>query len=252
MRPGEHERLTEREREYWWHVGRRHILRAVLDERLGDGGDNRILDVGCGAGGNLELLGQYGSVVGIDDAPASMAILRAATPRPPAIYGSAVNLPILSGTFDAIALLDVLEHIDDDTAVLRECHRVLRPGASLVISVPAYQWLWSGHDEALGHRRRYTKTGLTDLIARAGFRPRRVTYAVSFLFPLIAGYRVVERMSSRRQASSYVMVPRAVNALFVSVLWAEARLIRAGIVLPFGTSIVVAAVKPDRGHEPNG
>jgi SAM-dependent methyltransferase len=244
VREGEHARLAELERDYWWHVGRREILRLALDATLGGSKTScRILDVGCGAGGNIELLSRYGSVAAMDDSPAALSFVRSAG-HGAAIRGSVGTLPIRSAALDVIALLDVLEHTDDDASVLRECQRALKPGALLLLTVPAYQWLWSGHDEALGHRRRYSEAVLVARLAEAGFRLRTFSYAVCFLFPLIAGYRVLERLLSRRQKASYVLVPHWVNAIFVGLLRLEARLIGGGIRLPFGTSIIVAAVKP--------
>ena len=246
MRPEEHARLAKLEREYWWHVGRRDIVRAVLSRSVGNGGPHRLVDIGCGSGGNLELLREFGMVVAMDDAPAALSLVRQ-TGHALVVCGSAVHLPFDADSLDVIALLDVLEHIDDDRAVLAECHRVLKPGALLLMTVPAYQWLWSGHDEALGHRRRYRRSALAALVSRAGFDTRTISYAVSMLFPLIAGFRVLERLTSKRQQTSYVMVPDWLNRLFATSMKMEARAIAAGARLPFGTSIILAGLK--REHD---
>ena len=247
MRPEEHARLAKLEREYWWHVGRRDIVRAVLSRSVGNGAAHRLVDVGCGSGGNLQLLAEFGTVIAMDDAPAALSLVRE-TGHQHVVCGSAVHLPFDADSLDVIAMLDVLEHIDDDKAVLAECHRVLKPGALLLMTVPAYQWLWSGHDEALGHRRRYRRSALVKLVARAGFETRTVSYAVSALFPLIAGFRVLERLMSKRQQTSYVMVPGWLNTLFAASMKMEAKAIAAGARLPFGTSIIVAGLKPLRGN----
>lgn len=244
MKSGEHERMARLEREYWWHVGRRHIVRALLNRALPPAQARRVvLDVGCGTGGNLDLLGEYGSVVALDDSIVALAFaMRAGHPR--AVRGSASALPCREGSIDLITLLDVLEHLDDEAAVLAECKRALKPGGTLLMTVPAYQWLWSGHDEVLGHRRRYVAGRLRQVVAAAGFEVRHLSYAISLLFPMIAGYRVVERMLSRRQQTSYVAVDPSLNAVFIALLRIEAWLLGAGLRLPFGTSIVIAATTP--------
>jgi SAM-dependent methyltransferase len=251
MKPEEHARLATLEREYWWHVGRRHIVRAVLRKAVGNHAAHTLVDVGCGSGGNLELLAEFGTVIAMDDAPAALSLVRE-TGHARVVCGSAIHLPFDAGSLDVIALLDVLEHIEDDKTVLAECHRVLKPGAVLLMTVPAYQWLWSGHDEALGHKRRYRRSKLAALVAGAGFETRTISYAVSVLFPLIAGFRVLERVMSKRQQTSYVMVPPWLNALFASFMRAEAKAITSGVRLPFGTSIILAGVKQENHNRRAG
>src|SRR5262245_55093392 len=161
----EHERLAEFEEWYWWHRGRRTAV-----ERLVAGCAPRealILDVGCGTGATTLGLRRFGSVVGLDIGSRALEVARS---RGLAVArASAARLPARPATFDLVLALDVLEHLDDDVGAAREMLAALRPGGHLLATVPAYPFLWSRHDEALGHRRRYLRAQLVRTLERAGF-----------------------------------------------------------------------------------
>src|SRR5262245_40410553 len=163
--------LRELERTHWWFRGRRRILLAAL-ERAGVGaGARALLDVGCGAGTNLEFLAERfpgARAHGIDVERAPLRFCRADRGLPVA-QADAERLPFAAGAFDLVAALDALEHLADDAAGLREIHRVLRPGGALVATVPAFPWLWGSVDDLGHHRRRYRRGELSARVCAAGF-----------------------------------------------------------------------------------
>lgn len=244
----EYQRMYDLETTYWWHVGRIHVLRSLLDAWLPPGRGRRILDFGCGTGSALGLLTRYGSVTAADDSEIALDYARARTEGVTGVTFRHVategELPFPDGSFDLVTALDVLEHLDDDHAGLSELNRVLAPGGTLVVFVPAYRFLWSEHDEALGHRRRYVASDVHSRMNRAGFHVLKRSYTISFSFPLITGYRVFRGLfpSSGGTKTSYVMLPGPINRLFVAFLRLESALLRF-MNLPFGTSIAAVGRK---------
>lgn len=237
--------LRAREEAYWWHVGRRDIIDRSLERAFGPRGDLDILDVGCGTGRNLDVLRRWGRVVGVEPQGPGLDACRADGLGPERVaVGTATALPFPAERFDLVTAFDVLEHLDDDAAGLREMRRVLRPAGHIFVTVPAYRFLWSGHDEALGHRRRYVASELHATLNRAGFVVIRRSYAISTPLPAILAYRVVEglRPGTDGPAASYVDVPAWANKLLVGALRLEARWMQRAS-LPVGASIVALARK---------
>jgi SAM-dependent methyltransferase len=227
------------EETHWWYRERRRMIAALLaDIPLTE--PCRILDAGCGSGRNLELLAPFGTVTGVEPATLSVAAARARGVGR-VVQGSLDSLPLESDAFDLVVCLDVLEHVDDDLAALRELRRVAASGGRLLVTVPAHRWLWGTHDELSGHVRRYTRASLLSVAAAARWEPLRVTgFNASLLGPIAlarAGDRV--RGRRRRARSDLVRTPRWLDRLLGLVLGAEARLIGSGRSLPFGVSLVV-------------
>jgi SAM-dependent methyltransferase len=236
------ERFTfDVEERHWWYRGRRAVLEAVLDGiDLPIGGDARILDAGCGSGRNMVALARRGAVTGIELAEQSLAAARARD-LGPVVPGSLDEpLPFADGAFDLAVVLDVLEHVADDGAALRELARVLAPGGRLLVTVPQYGWLWGEHDVLAHHHRRYTRTSLLPRAADAGFEAERVTAFNTLLLAPIAAVRLVQRARHRAEpASDLGRTPRGpVNGVLERVLRAEAALIRRGHALPAGVSLL--------------
>ncbi len=245
MDAAEHERLAELEDSYWWHVGRRHLIRSLLRWHLPQVAEREIVDVGCGAGGNLDILGEFGRCRGVEPAgPGLIGCRERGLDEERVLEGFADALPLESESVDLITLLDVIEHLDDDGAALREAWRVLRPGGHLLITVPAYRFLWSVHDEALGHRRRYMASEIHRLFNSSGFVMVRRTYAITLPLPGIAGFRVAQGLipSLYKRGSSYIKLPKILNSLMVGVLRAETAAL-AKFDLPIGTSILALGRK---------
>lgn len=245
MKGDDHQDLVDMEANYWWHVGRRHLIRSLLDRALEPSSSPRILDVGCGAGGNLDLLASYGKVCGVEPAGPGLEGCRARGLGPDRVVeGTADALPFEAGQFDLVTTFDVLEHLDDDLAAMREISRVLRPGGLVFVTVPAYRFLWSVHDEALGHRRRYMASEVHRLLNAAGFTVERRTYAITMPLPAIAGFRVAQGLipTLYRRGASYVKLPGALNRLLIGALRLETLALNV-IDLPLGTSILALGRK---------
>lgn len=234
---------------YWWFVGRRRIMRGMLSALPAAGSDASILDVGCGTGGNHSLLSEFGAPVSCDISEHALSYCRKRGAKR-LVAGSAERLPLRDSSFHYAACLEVLEHLDDDRAGMRELFRVIRPGGYALVAVPAYQWLWSEHDEALHHRRRYSAQRLKDIAREAGFRVTRVTHCVTFLLPAIAVFRLGQRLvggfKRRSPRVAYLVPPRWLNQVFVSLLHLEACLL-GRLNLPLGVTIVCLLEKP---HSP--
>jgi len=217
---------AEKER-HGWYGGRRRVLAATLG-KMALPPDTRALDAGCGAGGNLALLASRFEAVGVDEDPEAVA---AAGPR--ACVGSVLDLPFEDGAFDLVCCLDVLEHVPDDVAALHELRRV---GSTLLVTAPAFPGLWSAHDAASGHVRRYTRGALLATARRAGWEPARVWAFNTVLLPLVAGYRLSDRLRTSPPRSDLERAPRVAGALVGGALRLEAELLRRGVRAPVGLS----------------
>jgi SAM-dependent methyltransferase len=238
----EHERLAHFEEWYWWHRGRQAIVQRLLARYAPPGA--RILDVGCGTGATTLGLCRSGAVLGLDVGRPALEIARGRGLD--VVQGSAARLPARPGAFDLVLALDVLEHLEDDVGAAREMREALRPGGLLVATVPAYPFLWSGHDEALGHRRRYLRRGLVEALEGAGFEALHCSYAMGSILPAAVAVRLGDRWLRRRPArreSGYVVVPAPLNALLAWITSAESRLLPR-LPLPFGLSLAAVARRP--------
>jgi SAM-dependent methyltransferase len=231
------------EESYWWFVGRRSMLERLLRRFARRGG--LALDVGCGSGRNFEILAPYAECVqGLDRSLTALGL--AAAHGLPTVCADGQALPVASASLDLVSALDVLEHLDEDQRALQEFHRVLRPGGLLLLTVPAYRFLWSEHDEALLHRRRYVASELHMKLTRAGFHLIKRTYAVFFMFFPILVYRLFRGLVPKNPfapMASHVLLPAPLNSFLILLLKFEAWLAGA-INWPWGTSIVALAQKP--------
>jgi SAM-dependent methyltransferase len=241
MKTEELERLASFEEWYWWHRARRSIVCRILQRYAPP--HARILDVGCGTGATTAALARFGSVRGLD---LGIAALRHAHAQGlPVARGSADHLPVGDATLDVVVALDVLEHLDDDRRALDEILRVLRPGGMLLATVPAYPFLWSSHDEALGHRRRYRRPELRARVAAAGFEITLCSYVMASILPVAIAVRLSQRFRRRQEQekSGYLIVPRLLNDLLSHVVGLGGYLVPI-MTLPFGLSVVTVARRP--------
>jgi len=230
------------EDKHWWFVGRRAILEGFLqticsrltthDSRL------TILDVGCGTGANLEMLAQFGSAEGVDVSDDALEFCRkkGLTVQ----KGLAETLPYADETFDITTALDVVEHLDDDIAGLKEMHRVTKSGGYSLIFVPAFMWLWGVQDDISNHRIRYTKKQIVERLENAGFRVERATYANFTFFAPILGGRTLMRLTGIKPESENNVNISALNGIFGRLFGAESIWLKR-FNFPFGVSIVVVA-----------
>ena len=228
---------AEEDREHWWFRGRLAVILAVLDRRL-PRRRLRLVELGCGSGGVLAALGRYGETIGVevDDVLRGIAVARGLNVLAGALPD---RLPVDPGSADVVLLLDVLEHLEADQAALEAARKLLAPGGLLVVTVPAYRWLWSAHDVVLGHRRRYTRAELRGLVTRAGFTLDRVTYFNTLLLPAIAAARLARRLEGRKGHD--LQRPRtALNSVLTRVFAAERHAV-SRVDLPFGGSVLLLA-----------
>jgi SAM-dependent methyltransferase len=223
---------------HWWYRGRRSVLEGVIDD-LRLPARARILDAGCGSGRNMVDLAHHGTVTGVELSETSVHLARERGAGE-VVEGSVLEMPFGADTFELAASLDVIEHLEDDLAALRELRRVVAPGGALLVTVPAYQWLWSGHDEINHHHRRYTRRSLLAVAEQAGWEPVRTTYFNSLLLPVAIVLRALDRLSSKTTESSLdLWVPPApLNWLLERPLAMEAALIGHRGRIPAGLSLL--------------
>lgn len=236
------------ERDHWWFAARRSIVLAQLESALEPRRTFRretlrILDIGCGAGGMLSFLSNWGEVAGVDASPEAVA-MAAATGVGDVRHGSLPgDIPFDPASFDVITLLDVLEHVDDDVMALEAVRRLLRPHGTLIMTVPAYRLLWSGHDVVNEHRRRYVRGELRHKLQEAGFTVDRLSYFNTLLFPPIALARFLGRLRRGTPTADTGRVPAPLNAMLRSIFGVERHLLGA-TNLPFGVSLLAVARAP--------
>jgi SAM-dependent methyltransferase len=239
--PYEYEIMHALELRHWWFRGRRRLLINLLRGVAGAGlKPLRILDYGCGTGGNTLAYGSFGQVVGIE---LDSAAVRLAHQRGGARYcrTSGTDLPFRDGSFDVVMASDVLEHIEHDGKAVWEISRVLRPGGSAILTVPAHGWLFSQHDTALQHFRRYSRLAVRDLFERNQLIIRRLSYWNAALFPLVCIRRLMgKRRRPGQPQSDTVLPPRLLNEALTGLLAVESAL-ASRIVLPWGVSLVAVA-----------
>lgn len=235
-----YDRMAAHDSSHWWYRARRDILADFL-ARVGNvHAGARILEIGCGTGHNLPMLARFGRVDAIEIDPAARAI---ASSRLGRAVGTA-PLPVLFGVeraaYDLIAVLDVVEHIEDDVGALAAMRGCLKPGGKILITVPAHRWMWSAHDVVNHHHRRYSKATLTRAIRAAGLEPAKLGYFNSLLFPLAAAARLAGRWTGRDDSDDSPP-PKPVNALFEGIFRFERHLV-GRVPMPPGVSILTLAV----------
>ncbi|HLJ03429.1 MAG TPA: class I SAM-dependent methyltransferase [Solirubrobacteraceae bacterium] len=228
---------------HWWYRGRRKVIRAELD-RLALPSDAQILDAGCGSGRTLEELVRYGTVFGIELDPEAAQAARARGAGE-VHEGRLEELPWPEATFDLITCLDVIEHTPDDRVTLRELRRVCKPGGHLLVTVPAYQALWSQHDEANHHFRRYNRRMLRAAATDAGWSVSRITSFNSLLLPPAAAVRLLQRWRSPSDYKPDLQLgPAWLNSVLERPLALEAALLARGRTLPAGLSLLAVLANP--------
>lgn len=246
MEPEEYGRMHRLERDHWWFRGKREAVAALL-RRAGAGppkpGD-RVVDVGCGTGAVLERFGAGAVAVGIDD---HVDALRYAKEKGATrlVLSDARALPFGTATVDRLFLLDVAEHVDEDARVFAEVRRVLKPAGLAVVHVPAHPWMWSPHDEAMHHVRRYTRAELAARIGAAGLAPAVLTYTFGGILLPAAVVRGMKRRGAGGERADFGVAPGWMNRALFGWQRLEAAWLARGS-LPLGLSLA-AVVRPARG-----
>lgn len=242
--------MYELENSYWWFIARRRLVQEWIAEALSKTAGSSealartVFDVGCGTGANGKMLEQFGQFYGTD---MSQEALRFCHERGLQRLARTwvEHLCFATDSFDVITALDMLEHVDDDMAGMKELFRVCKPGGFLLVTVPAYGFLWSEHDEALHHRRRYTASELRNKLSVAGFEIQRISYFITFLFFVVFAMRFWQnlRKSAVSPKTGLVVLPKFINQCLIWLLDLERVLVRL-FNFPLGVSIICLAQKP--------
>ena len=237
------------EESHWWYKGRRKIIASFVEEICRNFKDRRprILDVGCGTGANLMLLSQFGETEGVDVSPDALEFCRQRG-LDNVRLGEAEALPYEDGRFDLVTALDVVEHIDDDVAGLREFRRVLKPGGRILLFVPTFMFLWGVQDDVSHHRRRYRLPELRRVVEKAGFEVERTTYAnITFFAPILMVRKLMSLTGMRTDTENSINIS-AFNGIFGRIFGAESAVLRH-VNFPFGVSgLCVARLREDDAH----
>lgn len=233
-----YDRMAELDSRHWWYRARRDILSDLITRRFAPCANARILEIGCGTGHNLPMLGKFGRVDAVEIDATARAI---ASKR----LGHAVldsPLPELPGiadkSYDLIALLDVLEHVERDCEALTRIAGKLRPDGRILMTVPAHPWMWSAHDRVNHHVRRYTRKSLAAVVEAAGLKLDMLSYFNSLLFPLAALARIAGRLTGKEDSSDE-LPPAPVNFLFETIFRLERHAI-GRVPFPPGLSLIAS------------
>jgi SAM-dependent methyltransferase len=230
---------------HWWFVGRRAIVRDVLAGLRGSipSSEFRILDAGCGTGGNFRMLSGFGHVTGLEHEPIAAGLARGQGSWNVVAGSLPENVPFRDERFHVVVMTDVLEHIDDDVGALKSVSALLAPGGHLLLTVPAFQFLWSRHDEQHHHKRRYSADSFRKVIADADLEVVKLSYFNFWLFPLVAAARFLSRKRTDAAPESLLRVPpRLINGALAALFGGESLLLRR-MRLPFGVSLL-AVLRP--------
>lgn len=241
MEEREYETMAAVEDRHFWFVAMRATVRDAF-ESLRLPPDARVLDVGCGTGGTVKALRGLARFTGLDMSPTAARFAARRTGEA-VLCGMATDLPLQDASMDAVLALDVFEHVPDDGRAVAEVRRVLRPGGALVATVPCHPALFSEHDRALHHVRRYTRDGFLGLLRAHGLHPERVTWTDASLFPLVAAVRWLRRARGNGPATARSDASRGVgplNEVLKAVMMAERRVLKRWD-LPWGLGLLVVA-----------
>ncbi len=247
MKKSAYKELASLEKTYWWHVGRMNIIEHQLRLVAGDRTDLKILNIGSGTGGTIPTIEKFGEVTNLDTSNDAIKYLRCSGYD--AVKFDGGKIPFKDRSFDLVVAFDVLEHVEDDAQVLEDWFRVVKKSGTLIVTVPAYQWLWSKHDEDNLHYRRYTKKSLKKTLDRLNsYKVSKFSYMIVFSLPLIVGFRLLEKGRKTTTRSNFVQPPALINKFFISLLGVEGHFHKY-ISFPAGTSLIIR-IKKDQTLEP--
>lgn len=243
MKKKEYKNIYLQEEKHWWYLGMQRITETFLKKIPKKHMNLNILDAGCGTGGMIQYLQQYGKVTGIDYSSEALRFCQKRGLKD--IYQASIESPPFKDqVFDLVTCFDVLYHegVNDDTRAIKEFHRILKTSGYLLVRVPAYNWLRGKHDLEVQTKHRYTKTEIVNKLQINGFTVIKYSYANTILFPLVIAKRIIGNLSSKKVETDVKNTSKILNLIFLKILLLEAKIIdKAGF--PFGLSIFILAKK---------
>jgi len=237
MNPGAYTEMQELEDSHWWFTARRQIISDFIAQS--SSAPCKILEVGCGTGGNLSMLSQFGELKAFEMNPDALAMA-----NQKGVKGATLTLgrcpdqmPYQGEKFDLICMFDVLEHIQNDSLALIELKKYLSPRGKMIVAVPAYQWLFGPHDQFRQHERRYSMASLKKVIEQSGLHIQRMSYFNTLLFPLALVSRLLDRLIHSKEQNKVSNPNPLINQILCNTFAAERHLLRIGN-LPMGLSLI--------------
>ncbi|MBB5360246.1 SAM-dependent methyltransferase [Rhodanobacter sp. ANJX3] len=243
MEPAAYIEMAEIQSRHWWFTGRRAILTSTI-RQLRLPSNARILEIGCGTGGNLDMLATFGEVSAFDMEESARVLADKKTGGTHDIRAGHCpdNIPFQGERFDLICLFDVLEHIEQDTQTLAAIRSLLADNGRILVTIPAYAWLYGVHDKFLHHHRRYSAREIRQRVHATGYRLVRLSHFNTLLFPLAAIVRVKERLLGSKVAAGSRVPPEPINGLLRTIFAAERTWLKH-FDLPFGVSLLCVLEK---------
>jgi len=239
-----YEEMIELQEKHWWFVARRDVIQSLIKLEMPHSPTTKVLEIGCGVGGNIELLGRSGNYLGIDMHLPAIEYCSGKFPQFEFRCSRIEEIPKDSypHNFDSIYILDVLEHIDNEVEILNEARNYLTDDGKILVTVPAYQFLWSPHDDFVHHVRRYTNKSLRKVLEEAGYKVERLSYFNSILFPLALIQRLGSKLLKKKLSTHLSTPPKIINWLFREIFSHEAGILKY-TNLPLGLSILAVVTK---------
>jgi SAM-dependent methyltransferase len=233
-------RLDQLEGQHWWFCARRKILTSVLKQFAPKHDGLRVLEAGCGTGGNLQMLSAFGELDAFELDDEARSIAKSKLPMDIKSGMLPDQIPYAPGKFDVVVAFDVIEHVEKDIESLASLGLQLAPGGRLVMTVPALPWLWSKHDETHHHFRRYTSKQLNETLIKAGLQPVKISYFNTLLFPLIAGLRLIRKFFGITESADDAMPSKPINGFLKLIFSFESNWV-GRVYMPFGVSLLAVA-----------
>jgi SAM-dependent methyltransferase len=245
MELNEFEKMYQDQRRHWWYLSRQRIITDYIKRFYFNDSNLRILDIASACGANLGYFSKFGKVIGTDISPESLKFCRI-NDSSLFVQGDAHNLPFVDNSFDIALGIDCLEHFENDTEVVGQIYRLLKSGGRFVITVPAYMQLWSTHDEAFHHLRRYTVSEVRKILITNGFNVEFSTYWTFSLLPLVYVFRKIGRYLGKDQDSKsdfFFKLPTLIEKCLSLVQYLESVPIKYGLPFPCGVNLFCVAIK---------
>lgn len=245
MENDEYEIMHHLEGSYWWFIGKQFLVKQILNRvAKNNPGQGRALDIGCGTGIILKLLKNHGMAYGMEFSTEAIRFLKQRNLDSIVKSDANLSIPFKDDTFSVITCLDVLEHLENDLGLMEEMLRVCKPGGKIIITVPAFNMLWSPHDEALHHRRRYTRQEILEKTHRFNCSVVKCSYYNTALFLPILTVRKFKRAAAHQEKSDFFMpIPSWINSFLILLFVSEIRCLDF-VDFPFGVSLLLILKKP--------